>query len=164
MIVNSIIVPALLAAPQTATARSSGTATAASVHFTATGTFSDGQMRGMDGYVDLDSNKDGVPDPATLRVTCAGGAVVLAIVSPRDPSSGLATGKRMHKPFVITKELDRPGGIMASDDWSAHVQRKPQVASWDLATSKGAREAAAPALSERTLAPSNVSATVCASS
>jgi hypothetical protein len=29
-----------------------------------------------------------------------------AIVSPRDPQSGLSTGKRMHKPFVITKELD----------------------------------------------------------
>ncbi|MEO5942125.1 MAG: hypothetical protein ABIP30_06075 [Ferruginibacter sp.] len=28
------------------------------------------------------------------------------IVSPRDPASGLPTGKRMHKPFVITKELD----------------------------------------------------------
>lgn len=29
------------------------------------------------------------------------------IVSPRDPASGLPTGKRMHKPFVITKELDK---------------------------------------------------------
>ena len=28
------------------------------------------------------------------------------IVSPRDAASGLPTGKRMHKPFVITKELD----------------------------------------------------------
>jgi len=30
-----------------------------------------------------------------------------AIVSPRDPASGLPTGKRQHKPFVITKELDK---------------------------------------------------------
>ena len=29
------------------------------------------------------------------------------IVSPRDAASGQATGKRMHKPFVITKELDK---------------------------------------------------------
>jgi type VI secretion system secreted protein Hcp len=29
------------------------------------------------------------------------------IVSPRDHASGLPTGKRMHKPFVITKELDK---------------------------------------------------------
>jgi type VI secretion system secreted protein Hcp len=29
------------------------------------------------------------------------------IVSPRDAASGLPTGKRQHKPFVITKELDK---------------------------------------------------------
>jgi type VI secretion system secreted protein Hcp len=29
------------------------------------------------------------------------------IVSPRDPQSGIPTGKRMHKPFMIIKELDR---------------------------------------------------------
>jgi type VI secretion system secreted protein Hcp len=29
------------------------------------------------------------------------------IVSPRDPASGLATGKRLHRPFTITKELDK---------------------------------------------------------
>ena len=41
----------------------------------------------------------------------AGGKIpVLAFVSetdsPRDPASGLPTGKRMHKPIVITKEWD----------------------------------------------------------
>jgi type VI secretion system secreted protein Hcp len=34
-------------------------------------------------------------------------AVSHEIMSPRDPASGLPTGKRMHKPFVITKELDK---------------------------------------------------------
>jgi type VI secretion system secreted protein Hcp len=29
------------------------------------------------------------------------------IISPRDPASGLPTGKRQHKPFTVTKELDR---------------------------------------------------------
>jgi type VI secretion system secreted protein Hcp len=33
-------------------------------------------------------------------------AVSHDIVSPRDPASGLPTGKRMHKPLVITKQLD----------------------------------------------------------
>ncbi|HJX48878.1 MAG TPA: type VI secretion system tube protein TssD [Gaiellaceae bacterium] len=28
------------------------------------------------------------------------------IISPRDPASGLATGKRQHKPIVFTKQLD----------------------------------------------------------
>ena len=34
-------------------------------------------------------------------------AVSHEIVSPRDPVSGRPTGKRMHKPFTILKELDR---------------------------------------------------------
>ena len=34
-------------------------------------------------------------------------AVSHTVVSPRDPASGSATGKRVHKPFVITKEIDR---------------------------------------------------------
>lgn len=39
-------------------------------------------------------------------------AVSHAIVSPRDPASGLPTGKRQHKPLVITKELDRSSPIL----------------------------------------------------
>jgi type VI secretion system secreted protein Hcp len=34
-------------------------------------------------------------------------AVDHSIISPRDPASGLPTGKRMHKPFKITKEVDK---------------------------------------------------------
>ncbi len=34
------------------------------------------------------------------------------IVSPRDPQSGLPTGQRMHKPYVITKELDKSTPIL----------------------------------------------------
>jgi len=34
-------------------------------------------------------------------------AVTHDVISPRDPASGLPTGKRQHKPFVMTKELDR---------------------------------------------------------
>ena len=29
------------------------------------------------------------------------------VTSPRDPASGLATGKRQHKPLTITKEIDK---------------------------------------------------------
>jgi type VI secretion system secreted protein Hcp len=35
-----------------------------------------------------------------------------AIVSPRDPQSGLPTGQRMHKPFIVTKELDKASPIL----------------------------------------------------
>jgi type VI secretion system secreted protein Hcp len=33
-------------------------------------------------------------------------------VSPRDAQSGLATGKRMHKPWVLTKELDKSTPVL----------------------------------------------------
>jgi type VI secretion system secreted protein Hcp len=39
-------------------------------------------------------------------------AVSHEIVSPRDAASGLPTGKRMHKPFVITKELDKASPLL----------------------------------------------------
>jgi len=34
------------------------------------------------------------------------------IVCPRDPQSGIPTGRRMHKPFLITKELDRSSPLL----------------------------------------------------
>ncbi|TAE50325.1 MAG: type VI secretion system tube protein Hcp [Bacteroidetes bacterium] len=36
------------------------------------------------------------------------------ILSPRDAASGLASGKRQHKPFVITKELDKASTKLAT--------------------------------------------------
>src|SRR5207302_2232383 len=59
------------------------------------------------------------PDAATATMTVTGArqgtftndpidviAVSHEIVSARDASSGLATGKRQHKPFSITKQVD----------------------------------------------------------
>lgn len=34
------------------------------------------------------------------------------IVSPRDPQSGLPTGKRMHKPLVIVKQIDKSSPLL----------------------------------------------------
>jgi type VI secretion system secreted protein Hcp len=39
-------------------------------------------------------------------------AVSHEIVAPRDPASGLPTGKRQHKPFTITKELDTSSPLL----------------------------------------------------
>jgi hypothetical protein len=54
------------------------------------------------------------------------------VVSPRDAASGLPTGKRMHKPFIITKELDKStpllmlGQIVVGDlDGDGASDRKP---------------------------------------
>jgi len=39
-------------------------------------------------------------------------AVSHSIVSPRDMASGLPTGKRQHKPIIITKELDKASPLL----------------------------------------------------
>lgn len=39
-------------------------------------------------------------------------AIAHEIVSPRDSASGLPTGRRMHKPLVITKELDKASPLL----------------------------------------------------
>ena len=54
---------------------------------------------------DLDG--DGAPDDAYLKLTCNGPSVSGAwyqVRGPRDAGSGLATGKRQHKPLTIIKE------------------------------------------------------------
>ena len=56
---------------------------------------------------DLDG--DGLPDDAIVRLTCAAGQVRAAhytITSPRDSASGMASGKRTHKPLKVVKEWD----------------------------------------------------------
>lgn len=60
----------------------------------------------------IKNNKSSMDPSGTCvgKIRCADGSCVISfeqdIVSPRDAASGLPTGKRMHKPFVITKELD----------------------------------------------------------
>jgi type VI secretion system secreted protein Hcp len=47
------------------------------------------------------------------------------IVCPRDPASGRPTGKRMHKPFVILKDVDRASPLINSA--LAHNERLSTV-------------------------------------
>lgn len=49
------------------------------------------------------------------------------IVCPRDPASGQPTGKRMHKPFVITKEVDRASPFLYSV-----LCHNETITSWEL--------------------------------
>jgi type VI secretion system secreted protein Hcp len=39
-------------------------------------------------------------------------AVSHSIATPRDAASGLPTGKRMHRPFVVTKEIDKSSPLL----------------------------------------------------
>ena len=54
-------------------------------------------------------------------------AVSHDIISPRDPASGLPTGKRQHKPLVITKELDQSSPLL----YNALVNNE-NIETWEL--------------------------------
>lgn len=50
------------------------------------------------------------------KSTAVDGKYECSVKSPRDSASGLATGKRMHKPFVITKELNSTALPITQDE------------------------------------------------
>ncbi len=119
-------------------------APAMATDFTATGTFSDGTTR----YVRIatgDVDGDGVSDDGVIKLVCSGGSISSAsIYAPRDMATGQASGKRMHKPFVFTKELDVSSKdatpLKGTYDLKSGTKRgTPGTASWDLATNKGGR-------------------------
>lgn len=60
-----------------------------------------------------------------------------SIKSPRDAASGLATGKRMHKPMTITKQLDKSSPqlfTLVVPESGSSVTIQPQVVATDVAT------------------------------
>ena len=70
----------------------------------------------LDAYVYIVGQKSGQIKGSVTQQGREGSILVLganhSIVSPRDPQSGLATGKRQHKPFVIVKEIDRASPLL----------------------------------------------------
>ena len=80
------------------------TETGCTIVFDGIGGISGGVVAGKKGY-------DSYKSMSAFSVSSADNSV--SIVSPRDAASGLPTGKRMHKPFVITKELDKSSPKLA---------------------------------------------------
>src|SRR5262245_39408907 len=85
----------------------------------------------LNAYLKLKGQKQG---PINGSVTQAGRkdkimviAVSHEIVSPRDPASGLPTGKRQHKPMVVTKELDKSSPLL----YNALVNNE-NISEWEL--------------------------------
>ena len=86
--------------------------------------------------------------PGTYSVLAcdAGGKVIpsnltlqYAVVSPRDSSSGQATGKRMHRPITITKELGRgvvPGNTITVEASGAQLAIGVSDAAVEVAQAK----------------------------
>ncbi len=70
----------------------------------------------LNAYLKLKGQKQGEIKGSVTQKGREGSIMVIAvsheIVSPRDAASGLPTGKRQHKPFVITKELDKASPLL----------------------------------------------------
>lgn len=114
---------------------SAAMAASGTIELRATATFSDGTSADRLYRVrsDEDSDGDGVGDETWLRVRCDNSIATAvyehSVKSPRDAASGLATGKRMHKPMTILKEW-------GAREAGAAIGGK---VSWDLATNKGGK-------------------------
>ena len=85
----------------------------------------------LNAYLSLKGQKQGDIKGSVTQKGREGKIQVIAvshdIVSPRDAASGLPTGKRMHKPFVITKELDKSSPLL----YNVLVNNE-QVTNWEL--------------------------------
>lgn len=69
----------------------------------------------------LSNDRAGVTNPEVCKVkirsTTSGCEIAFTneVKSPRDAASGMATGKRTHKPIVITHELDKSSPLLMKD-------------------------------------------------
>jgi type VI secretion system secreted protein Hcp len=85
----------------------------------------------LNAYLRLKGQKQGEIKGSVTQKGRESSIMVIAtsheIVSPRDPASGLPTGKRMHKPFIVTKELDKASPLL----YNALVNNE-NIPSWEL--------------------------------
>jgi type VI secretion system secreted protein Hcp len=72
----------------------------------------------LNAYLRIKGQKTGDVKGSVTQKGREGRIMVIAashsIISPRDLQSGLPTGKRMHKPFVITKESEKSSPVLYS--------------------------------------------------
>jgi type VI secretion system secreted protein Hcp len=72
----------------------------------------------LNSYLKLKGQKQGDIKGGVTQKGREGKILVMAfdheIQSPRDPASGLPTGKRIHRPFTITKEIDKSSPLLYS--------------------------------------------------
>jgi type VI secretion system secreted protein Hcp len=85
----------------------------------------------LNAYLSLKGQKQGDIKGSVTQKGREGKIMVIAvsheIVSPRDTASGLPTGKRQHKPIVITKELDKASPLL----YNALVNNE-NISTWNL--------------------------------
>jgi type VI secretion system secreted protein Hcp len=85
----------------------------------------------LNAYLKLKGQKHGEVKGSVTQKGREGKIMVIAasheVLSPRDSSSGQATGKTEHKPFVITKELDKSSPILYD-----MLVNNENITDWDL--------------------------------
>ncbi len=85
----------------------------------------------LNAYLKLKGQKQGEIKGSVTQKGREGKIMVIAasheVVSPRDLASGLPTGKRMHKPFTITKEIDKSSPLL----YNALVNNE-NITEWEL--------------------------------
>jgi type VI secretion system secreted protein Hcp len=85
----------------------------------------------LNAYLKLTGQKQGDIKGSVTQKGREGKIMVIAVThevfSPRDQVSGLPTGKRQHRPFIITKELDKSTPLL----FSALVNNE-NISSWEL--------------------------------
>ena len=85
----------------------------------------------LNAYLKLKGSKQGDIKGSVTQKGREDSIMVIAVshdvVSPRDAASGLPTGKRQHKPFIITKEVDKSSPLL----YNALVNNE-SITSWTL--------------------------------
>jgi type VI secretion system secreted protein Hcp len=85
----------------------------------------------LNAYLRLKGQKQGAIKGSVTQKGREGKIMTIAyaheIMSPRDAASGLPTGKRMHKPLTITKELDKSTPLL----YAALVNNE-NITDWEL--------------------------------
>lgn len=85
----------------------------------------------LNAYLKLKGTKQGDIKGSVTQKDRIGKIMVIAVshdvVSPRDPASGLPTGKRQHKPLVITKELDQSSPLLYNS-----LVNNENITEWEL--------------------------------
>jgi type VI secretion system secreted protein Hcp len=85
----------------------------------------------LNSFLQLKGAKQGDIKGSVTQKGREGKIMVIAFVhevqSPRDPASGQATGKRTHKPFMITKEIDQSSPLLYTA-----LTNNENITSWEL--------------------------------
>jgi type VI secretion system secreted protein Hcp len=96
----------------------------------------------LNAYLKLKGHKQGDIKGSVTQKGREGKILVIAaaheITSPRDAASGLATGKRMHRPFVITKEIDAASPLLYTMLSTSELSAEWELQFWAASTTSTA--------------------------